>query len=143
MPANGLSTGIDVKMSFNDIDGVQQFAILKNFQAKEDSTVDQRTYIDGKTRHPKFHKGWSGSFTTDRTNNVIDRYFALQEASYYAGRDQLPMTITQTITETDGSVTQYQFIEVVLVYDDAGTWSGEEVVSQSISFQASRRLLRV
>lgn len=140
MPANGLSTGIDHKLSFNDINGVQQFVIIESFTAKEDATVGKEIAMDGNVRHPKFHEGWSGSFVLQRSNNVMDNYIALQEASYYQGVDQLPMTITETITETDGSISQYQYTNVVVSLDSAGNWSGTEIAKQNISFMASRRL---
>jgi hypothetical protein len=141
MPANGLSTGIDHELVFNDISGVRQFVTLESFTAKEDATTDKVVAMDGTVRHPKFHVGWSGSFMLQRSNNVMDKYIALQEASYYQGIDQVPMTITETMTEVDGSVSQYQYTNVVITLDSAGNWSGTEIVRQSISFQASRKNL--
>lgn len=140
MPANGLSTGIDHKLVFTDINGVQQFVIIESFTAKEDAVIGKEIAIDGTVRHPKFHQGWSGSFTLERSNNVMDNYIALQEASYYRGIDQLPMTITETITETNGNISQYQYTNVVLSLDNAGNWSGTEIAKQQITFNASRRL---
>ncbi len=143
MPANGLSVGIDHKLTFNDISGVKNFVILESFTAKEDANVGKEIGMDGNVRHPKFHQGWSGSFTLQRSNNVMDQYIALQEASYYRGVDQIPMTITETITETDGSISQYQYTNVVIMLEDAGNWSGTEVAKQRVSFFASRREPRV
>lgn len=141
MPANGLNTGIDHKIVFTDATGVLQYAILESFSAKEDATTDKVIAMDGTVRHPKFHQGWSGTFVLQRDGNVMDRYIALQEASYYRGVDQIPMTITETITEADGSVSKYQYTNVVVLLGDAGTWSGTEIVKQSISFEASRKVL--
>jgi len=140
MPANGLSTGIDHKLTFNDINGVQHYAILESFTAKEDSPIGKEVAMDGNVRHPKFHQGWSGSFVLQRSNNVMDNYIAIQEASYYQGVDQLPMIITETIAEVDGSISQYQYTNVVINLEDAGNWSGTEIAKQRISFMASRRL---
>jgi hypothetical protein len=140
MPANGLNTGIDHKIVFTDINGVRQFIIIENFTSKEDAVMDKVVAMDGNVRHPKFHEGWSGSFTLQRTNNVMDNYIALQEASYYLGTDQIPMTITETITEPDGSTNQYQYTNVVVALEDAGNWSGTEIVRQRVSFMASRKI---
>jgi hypothetical protein len=140
MPANGLSTGIDHKLTFRDINGVQQFVIIESFMAKEDASIGKEIAMDGLVRHPKFHQGWSGSFVLQRSNNVMDHYIALQEAAYYRGVDQIPMTITETITETDGSISQYQYTNVVINLEDAGNWSGNEIAKQRIAFNASRRL---
>ena len=139
MPANGLSTGIDIKISFSDADGVQQFAILESFSASENATATEKVAIDGTTRFPKFHLGWKGSFVYQRNSDVLDQYIALQEANYYLGVDQLPGTITQTITEANGSVSQYSYSNVVLILENGGTWTGTDIVTQNFSWQGSRK----
>lgn len=140
MPANGLSTGIDSKLSFVDINGVQRFMIIESVVSKEDAAVGKQIAMDGTVRHPKFHQGWSGTFVLQRSDNSMDNYIALQEASYYQGVDQVPMTITQTITEVSGSISQYQFTNVVITLEDAGMYSGTDIVKQTVAFAASRKL---
>lgn len=140
MPLNGLSSGIDSKITFTDINGVQNFTIIENFTSKEDATTDKIVAMDGSVRHPKFHQGWSGSFTLERNSNFMDNYIAAQEAAYYQGLDQIPVTITQTITENNGTVSQYQFTQCVLYLEDAGNYSGTEIVKQNVSYVSSRKL---
>lgn len=140
MPLNGLISGIQSKISFIDADGVQNFTVLESFSAKEDATVSKYIAMDGTVRHEKFHSGWSGTCMFERNDNFLDRYIAAQESAYYLGLNQLPLTITQTITENNGDVTQYQYINAVLVLDDAGTYTGTDIAKQSVSYQASRRL---
>lgn len=140
MPVNGLTSGIDTKITFTDANGVQQYALLENFTAKEDASIGKEIQINGQVLHPKFHQGWSGSFRLQRNSPFTDAYFATQESSYYLGLDQIPMVITQTITENNGTVSQWQYTNVVLNFDDAGNFSGTEIVKQGVSFMASRRL---
>ena len=139
MPANGLSTGIDTKIYFSDANGVQQFALLESFEASENADVIEKIQCDGVTKFPKFHKGWKGTFTFQRNSDVLDSYIAVQESVYYLGVDQLPGTITQTIIEVDGTVSQYSYSNAVLVLQDGGTWSGTDIVTQKFSFNASRK----
>lgn len=139
MPANGLTTGIDSKITFSDADGVRQFAILESFHSSENADAPEKVAMDGSTRFPKFHKGWKGSFTFQRTSDVLDRYIALQESEFYGGIDQLPGTITQTITNVDGSVSQYSFSNVVLILENAGDYTGTDIVTQTFSWMASRK----
>lgn len=139
MPLDGLTSGIDTKITFTDINGVETFALLESFTSKEDATVDKKVQIDGQVRHPKFHQGWSGSFSIQRNSPFQDAYFAAQESGYYLGLDQIPVTITQTITENNGTVSQWQWSQVVLVFENAGTYSGTEIVMQNVSFNAARR----
>jgi hypothetical protein len=140
MPLDGLTSGIDTKLTFTDANGVEQFALLESFNSKEDAPIETQIQIDGQVRHPKFHQGWSGSFMLQRNSAFQDTFFALQEAAYYQGLDQIPATITQTIQENDGSVSQWQYTQVVMSFDDAGTYSGTDIVKQRVSFNAARRL---
>jgi len=139
MSLDGLSAGQSVKLTITDPSGVKKFELLRSFKSKQVSNIESRVYIDGRTRHPKFYKGWEGTFEFDRGSSAIDDYFNQQESAYYLGGDQINCTITQTITEINGSTSQYVFSDVVLNYDDAGTASGEEVITQSVSFECSRR----
>lgn len=138
-PVNGLNTGIEHKLTFTDLNGVKNFVIIESFDSKEDAQTVKTIAMDGTIRFKKLSQGWSGSFVLQRTNNVMDNYIALQEASYYQGLDQNPITISETITEIDGTISQYQYTNVVLTMDDAGQWSGTEIVRQRISFMGARR----
>lgn len=140
MPLNGLTSGIDSKITFIDITGVLRFAILESFTAKEDATTGKEIAIDGSVRHPKFHQGWSGSFVLERGSNFMDAYIATQETNYNLGLDQIPVTITQTITETDGTVSQYQYINCVVTLENSGNYSGTEIAKQNCTFMASRKI---
>lgn len=140
MPLNGLSSGIDHKITFTDVNGVVNFAIIENFNSKEDATTDKVIAMDGTVRHPKFHQGWSGSFTLERNSDFMDAYIASQESSYYLGADQLPITITETIEENNGTISQWQYTNVVIYLEDAGNYSGTEIVKQRATFMASRKL---
>lgn len=140
MPLNGLNSGIDVTLKFTDINGVQKFAILESFTSSENANVPDHVSIDGLNRLPKFHLGWKGTFVFQRNSNAIDDYIVLQESQYYLGADQLPGTITQTVKGNNGSLTQYQYTNVVLVLEDAGMYSGTDIVKQTLTFSASRRI---
>lgn len=140
MPLDGLTSGIDHKVSFIDSSGVLQFATIESFTSKEDATTDKKISMDGVVRHPKFHQGWSGSFSLQRSSNFMDSYIAQQEARYNLGLDQIPVTITETITEENGSLSQYQYTRAVLTLEDAGNYSGTEIAVQKVGFVAARKL---
>ena len=140
MPLDGLTSGIDHKLVFTDVNGVENFQLIESFTSKEDATVDKLIQMDGNVRHPKFHVGWSGSFVLERNGAFTDAYFAAQEAAYYQGIDQQDITILETIQENDGTVSQWQYQRVVLTLEDAGNFSGTEIVKQNISFMAARKI---
>jgi hypothetical protein len=137
---DGLTSGISSTTNWTDINGNQKFEILESFTFKENSDVKDETAIDGKTRHPLFLFGWTGSAVFQRGSNFIDTYFANRERNYYLGGDQINLTVTQTIKEVNGSISQYQFTGLILQMDDGGMYSGTEIVKQTLSWKCSRRL---
>lgn len=106
----------------------------------------KQTVIKLKSRplnQPPIHKnlpdGWSGDFGVDRIDSTLDDYFAAQEDNYWQGGSQDTIYIQQTITENDGSVTQYRFDGVTLELTSGGTWKADERVQQKVAYEATRR----
>lgn len=137
---DGLTSGQSATVTWTDIDGNKNFQILESFSFRENSDIKDETAMDGITRHPKFWFGWHGGAVYQRGNNVLDQYFANGEANYYLGADQIDMTITLTIKELNGQISQYQFTGAVLMMEDGGTYSGTDIVKQSITWKAKRRM---
>lgn len=140
MPVNGFSVGRDVSLDLIGASGPLRFNLITGFQSKPDITDSKIKGLDGITRHVRFPDGWSGSFSIERQDSTVDDYFAQLEANYYAGLNEQPVTITETITEVSGAVTQYRYMNCLLKLDDAGSWEGDKSVKQKISFMAARRL---
>jgi hypothetical protein len=76
----------------------------------------------------------------ERQDSTLDDFWAQFEANYYAGISEQGMTLTETITEPSGAVSQYRYVEVLLKLEDAGSWEGDKTVKQKASFVAARRL---
>lgn len=140
MPVDGLDSGIQHKVSWIDSTGILRFQLIESFQSKEDATTNKHVQMNGEVRHPKFHMGWSGSFVLERSGDFMDSYIAAQEADYLRGIDQRPVTITETITEVDGTVSQWQYTNAVLTLENAGDWTGIEITKQNVTFQARRKI---
>lgn len=140
MPVNGFTVGKDVSLDIIGPQGPLRFNLITMFTAKPEITDQKVKGLDGITRHVRFPDGWAGSFDLERQDSTIDDYFAQLEANYYAGLNENPLTITETITEVNGSVSQYRFVGVLLKLDDAGDFKGDATVKQKVSFMASRRL---
>jgi hypothetical protein len=140
MPLNGFSVGRDISLDIIGPSGPLRFNLITGFNSKPDITDQKIKGLDGITRHVRFPDGWSGSFDIARADSTIDDYFAQLEANYYAGLNEQPITITETITEVSGAVTQYRYLQVLLKLDDAGQWQGDQAVKQKLSFVAARRV---
>ncbi len=140
MPINGYSVGRDTTLDIIDPQvGTLRFNKITEFQSKQDVTDIKVKGIDGITEHVTFADGWSGSFSIERQDATLDKYFSRLEQDYYSGLNRAAATITQTIQEADGSITTFRYLKVVFKLDDAGSWAGDKTVKQKISFMASRR----
>ncbi|MGZ5029007.1 MAG: hypothetical protein ACXWAT_00900 [Methylobacter sp.] len=140
MPINGFTVGRDISLDIIGPSGPLRFNLITGFRSKPDITDQKVKGLDGITRHLRFPDGWSGSFDVTRQDSTIDDYFSQIEADYYAGLNEKPCTLTETITEANGSVSQYRYLQVLLKLDDAGHFQGDKSVEQKVSFVASRRV---
>lgn len=140
MPLNSYSVGRDVSLNIIGPSGPLVFSQIVGFQSKPDTTDKKIKGLDGITRHLRFPDGWSGSFDIERQDNTMDDYWAQIEANYYAGVNERPISITQTIQEPSGAISQYRYLDVLLTPDDAGGWKGDDSVKQKLKFVAARRI---
>jgi len=140
MPLNGFSIGRDVTLNIVTGSGPLSLNLITGFQSKQDTVEEKIKGLDGVTRHVRFFDAWSGRFTLERQDSTLDDYFSQLEANFYAGLNEQPATLTETITEVNGSVSQYRYLGVLLKYDDAGEYRGDTSVKQTMSFIASRRV---
>ena len=120
--------------------GVLDFGKITQFDSRQESNDHKVIGIDGITDNLRFFTGWSGSFACERRGPSLDAYFKQLEANFYAGIDEPPATILQTIVEPSGAVTQHRFERVLLKYSDAGTWKGDSSVPVKVDFMAAKRV---
>jgi hypothetical protein len=141
MPMNGFTVGRDVTLNiFGSNGGVTNFQTITGFMKKQETVHVQSKGMDGVIRHLELPDGWSGTMTFDRSSSAVDDYFAQLESNYYGGLNIAAAQITETITEVNGATTQYRYTGVMMKLDDAGRSAGENLVSQSVSWVASKRL---
>ena len=139
MPINNFSVGRDVTLTIVTPSGPLNLNLITGFGASPEMPDVKVKGLDGITRHARFFDGWRGKFDLERSDSTVDDYFAQLEANYYAGINEQPATITETITEPNGAVTQYRYLNVLMKLDDAGEWRGDATVKQKISFVSARR----
>ena len=139
MPLNSFSTGRDVTLTIVTASGPLNMNLITGFHSSPDMNEIKVKGIDGITRHARFFDGWRGGFDVERSDSTVDDYFAQLEANFYAGINETAATITETIAEPNGAVTQYRYLNVLLKLDDAGGWMGDQTVKQKLSFVAAQR----
>jgi len=141
MPVNNFNVGRDMTLQIVGYDGtIQNFTLQTEFGARQDTHQIKIMGMDGTVRFLELPAGWTGTLGTDRQDSILDDYFAALESNYYSGLNIQAATLTETISEVDGSVSQYRYAGVVFKLDDAGTWQGDKQVSMKVSWSASRRL---
>jgi hypothetical protein len=138
MPQNGLNTGKDVTLVIVGQSGTFQFN-LTGFTSKQMVTKLKSRPLNGKPLHANIPDGWGGDFRIDRINSNVDDAFAVFESNYFNGIDNGVITITETIAETSG-YSQYRYDGVQLELTQAGNWTGETKVEQTITWEGSSRV---
>ena len=88
----------------------------------------------------QFPDGWEGSFDVARQDSTLDDYFAMLEAAQYAGANIAAGTIHETITEVNGTLSQYMYTGVQLFFDDAGNYKALSNVIQKVGFWAATKI---
>lgn len=141
MPNGGLNVGRDITLSIVTQDGplVIPPNFITKFEAKDDAEIKKYLPITGIVTPVVFHMGWSGTIEVTRHDDSIDAYWALLEADYFNGVNIQGSTITETIEEASGSVTQYIYSNVAFKLETPGTWAGNEFVTQTLAFMAARK----
>jgi hypothetical protein len=138
--SNQFNIGKDVTLDVIGPNGPLRFNIITGFECKPSyKSVDSKG-LDGLDRFDDFPAGWSGSFSIDRSDSTVDDFFAQKEANFYAGNSSTPCTITETITEINGSVSQYRYTGVALTYQNAGSKSADNKIMLTVGFRAARRI---
>lgn len=141
MPINSFSVGKDVTLDIvSPIGGLVALSNITNFNSRQ-MTVDRNSHgIDGINRFLDIPSGWEGSFKLDRNTQNYDLWITQIEAAYYAGTPLNPGTITETITNPDGTVMQFQYQGCSFKFPNVGEWSGDNKVEQTLDFRASKRV---
>lgn len=142
MPMNGQTVGRDVSLDLYTSKGILAIpaAAITKFDTTPVTTSTASKGLDAVTRYAVFPDGWKGSMDIDRMNGNLDTYWSQVEADFYGGVNQLPGTITETIQEPDGSVSQYRYTGVMFDFKDAGSKVANQLVKQKLDFMAARRI---
>jgi hypothetical protein len=141
MPINSLSVGRDVVLDIIDPTngGILAWSSITAFQSRQQTKRLQSIGIDGSNNFAEIPQGWEVSFSLDRSSSAVDDYFATVENGYFTGLNYVGVLVTETISEVDGSTSQYRYENLALKLADAGSKSGDSLVKMKIEGIASRR----
>jgi len=141
MPIGGQTVGRDVSFQINTPNGQLTLPanFITSFNSKPLARLEKYLGLTGIINPLVFHEGWQIDLAVARTSAAIDDFWAVLESEYFNGIDILGGTIYETINESGSSVSQFVYSNVQLKLDDAGTYKGNDYVTQNLSGYCSRR----
>jgi hypothetical protein len=133
------SIGRDTQMVVMGPGGRVDLSHVTGFESRQLTSPVRISRLDGTQLGAELPKGWEGSFEVERGTSALDDFISSLEQDFYNGGGAQPGTMYQYITETDSSVSTYQFDGVVFKLTSAGTWKGDSSVKQKLEFYATRK----
>ena len=139
MSLTNFSVGRDTQLVVMGPSGRVDLSHVTGFEARQVTQSVRVSRLDGTPLGVELPKGWEGSFDLERGSSVADDFIAAAEQQYYTGAIVPAGTMYQYVTETDGSISTYQYDGVTFKLASAGQWKGDNSVKQTLDFFASRR----
>jgi hypothetical protein len=112
---------------------------VTGFESRQLTSPVRISRLDGTQLGAELPKGWEGNFEVERGTSALDDFISGLEQNFYSGTDNQTSTMYQYVTETDSSVSTYQFDGVVFKLTSAGAWKGDSSVKQKLEFYATRK----
>lgn len=139
MPANAFSVGRDVVLDIIDPTlGLQRFPIKTGWKADPEYADLTSVALDGVNRFAHLPKGHKLTLNLDRRDSSVKDYFATIETNYFNGQPLGNVSITETITNVDGSISVFRYLNVALKLTNGGDFKGDGKVDMTIEGMASR-----
>jgi hypothetical protein len=113
--------------------------LLTSFEFRQMTTRLTSKPINSSPNYREVEEGWEGTLEYDRSNSVLDDFFAAKEAGRYAGQQPPQVTVTTKITNVDQSISRFRFDGMALKLDQGGKYAQDEKVTQQVGWVASRR----
>ena len=133
------SIGRDTQLVVMGPKGRVDFSHVTAFESRQLTSPVRVSRLDGSQLGAELPKGWEGSFEVERGTSALDDFILAIEQDFYNGTGSQAGTLYQYVTETDSSVSTYQFDGVVFKLASAGSWKGDASVKQKLEFFATRK----
>ena len=135
--ANKFNIGRDLAVSIS-VDG----SVLAQFGYHTDTHVQpqwsEKKVVPTNNGGIPVARGIFGGYNVDivfaRINGVADSVMQFLEQRFESGSTDPICTLQETVTNDDGSVNQYLYLNGTMLPSDAGSFKGVDEVSQTIKF---------
>ena len=139
MAVNGFAIGGDLQLVIVDtVQGLLTFNIVTMTDLKQLTQRVKSVGLDGRTRYAELPEGWEVDVDLDKAGPQLLNYVAAYEDAYFNALPLGTITLSQTITEVDGTVSQYQLTGGAMKLNNAGTFKGNDKVAQKVGIVFSR-----
>ncbi len=139
MALTSFSIGRDTQVVVMGPSGRIDMSHVTGFESRQLTQPVRVSRLDGTQIGAELPKGWEGSFEVERGTSALDDFISALEQDFYNNGLTEAGTMYQYITETDSSVSTYQFDGVVFKLASAGAWKGDSSVKQKMEFYATRK----
>jgi len=139
MATTTFSVGRDCQLVVMGPAGRVDLTHVTGFESRQLTHPIRVDRLDGTQMAAELPKGWEGSFEIERGTSAVDDFIAAAENQFFTNGRIPPGTLYQYVTETDGSVSTYQYDGAVFKLASAGAWKGDASVKQKLEFFAIRR----
>lgn len=144
MPAAGRSVGRDLSIVLIDanFNGGQSLSwpVISTVDFKQKVKTLNWISLDGQNSYADIPQGWDVTVMVDRANGAVMNYIVAAEASYFSGSSTSQFYLSATITNADGSVSQYRFVDGTASLSDGGKFTGDDKVSLKVDLKFARCL---
>lgn len=139
MPVNGMNVGVDYTLSYydgtsgalvnlGDVQDVKIVALKHDIKSMPYNNSPRYGYVPD---------GYKIDFSITRTGADIENFMVAAEASFNAGNVQKPGFLNQTTINPDGTISRYQYVNMVIYLTDHGNVQRDAVVKLALEGFAS------
>ncbi len=134
MAINGFTTGQSIQLNIKTQQGELTLNTMTSIDLSMNPEMQKIQPINGPPTHLVFPSGGRGAISLERKDSTLQDFWAAYEKAYYAGQNIVGGSIIETITESDGTTTQYLYTDVMISVEDMGRWTGTSAVAERVNF---------
>lgn len=140
MPVNGFTVGTDTVVTLiSPLGAVLKFSKITGYTSKEINHDFNVNGLDGSANYGHQNRGYEGTITVERASSAVEDFFCTRNLAELNGTNIGSGSIVRTITENDGSVSQYTDTGVDFVLNNGGDFQGVGTVKMELGWKSGCR----
>ena len=142
MPVNGMNVGVDYAFQWfrGDTGTIVNLGDVQSVRITGQKHDIKTMPYNNVPRYGYVPDGYRLEFVITRSVSVLEDYIVSYTAAFQSDQILLPGFLNETITNTDGTVSRYQYTNVVMWLTDHGDISREKTVPLRLEGLASDKI---